>query len=163
MKKENGMTLITTVILVIVIAALVFAVVYYARIAVAKESLENLKTDLLLVQAKVKNIAGEYTLDKKEEVLKGTKLQDMKEDTIIQEFLKKEQIDIDEKNKKYYVLKQENLVELSLEKVTLEKDSYYVVEYTSSEVYYTKGFTYTDGKTYYEMTQIENLEVENVK
>ena len=87
----------------------------------------------------------------------------MKEDLIIKAFLEKEEIDIEEKDKKYYVLKQEDLLELNLEKVTLEKDSYYVVEYMNSEVYYTKGFTYADGKTYYEITQIENLEVENVK
>ena len=160
MKKENGMTLITTVILVIVIAALVSAVVYYARIAMAKENLENLKTDLLLVQAKVRKIEGEHTLDKKEEHLKGTKITQMKEDPIIIQFLEKQIIDIEEKGKQYYVLNQENLEELSLEKVKLEKDSYYIVEYTTSEVYSTKGFEYTDGNTYYKMTDIENLEVE---
>lgn len=163
MKSEKGMTLITTAVLVIVIAALVFAVVYYARIAIAKEGLESLKTDMLLVQAKVKKIAGEYTLEQKEELLKGTKIEDMAENETIQNFLEKEIINTEEENKKYYVLDKQNLEELELEKVKLEENSYYIVDYTSNEVYYTKGVEYADGNTYYDMKEIENLETSEVE
>ena len=161
MKSEKAMTLITTAILVVVITALVFAVVYYARMQYAKECLEDIKTDMLLVQAKVKTIQGEYTLEKKnEEILKGTKLLDMQENETIKQFIEKENIDINEKDKKSYVLNKENLEELGLEKVALEENTYYIVEYTTNEVYYTKGFTYSDGNTYYELKQIENLETD---
>lgn len=163
MKNEKGMTLITTAVLVVVIAALVFAVVYYARIAIAKEGLESLKTDMLLVQAKVKKIAGEYTLEQKEELLKGTKIEDMAENETIQNFLEKEIINTEEENKKYYVLDKQNLEELELEKVKLEENSYYIVDYTSNEVYYTKGVEYADGNTYYDMKEIENLETSEVE
>ena len=141
MKSEKGMTLLTTAILVVVIAALVFAIVYYARMQYAKERLEDIKTDLLLVQLKVKTIQEEYTLEKKkEEVLKGTKLASMQDDEIIKQFLEKEKIDVNEKNKKYYVLNKENLQELELGKVELEAD---------------------DGKTYYKLTEIQNLETDS--
>lgn len=163
MKSEKGMTLITTAVLVVVIAALVFAVVYYARIAIAKEGLESLKTDMLLVQAKVKKIAGEYTLEQKDELLKGTKIEDMAENETIQNFLEKEIINTEEENKKYYVLDKQNLEELELEKVKLEENSYYIVDYTSNEVYYTKGVEYADGNTYYDMKEIENLETSEVE
>ncbi len=162
MKNEKGMTLVTTVILVVVIAALVFAIVYYARMQYAKERLEDIKTDLLLVQAKVKNIQGEYTLEKnKEAVLEGTKLADMKEDEVIKKFLEQENLDLEAKDKKYYVLNKENLEKLDLGKVELEENTYYIVEYNTNDVYYTKGFTYSDGKTYYELKEIENLESDN--
>ena len=158
MKSEKAMTLITTAILVVVITALVFAVVYYARMQYAKEYLEDIKTDMLLVQAKVKTIQGEYTLEKKkEEVLKGTKIADMQENEAIKQFLENENIDISQKDKKYYVLSEKDLEELDLKQVTLEENTYYIVEYTTNEVYYTKGFTYSDGNTYYELTEIENL------
>lgn len=160
MKNEKGMTLITTAILVVVIAALVSAVVYYARIAMAKQNLEDIKTDLLSVQAKVRFVEGNYTLEKKEELLKGTKIAEMQEDPIVQEFLQKQIINIEEKDKLYYVLKQEDLEQLDLAKVTLEENTYYIVEYTTAEVYYTKGVEYTDGNTYYEIQEIVNLEVE---
>ena len=158
MKSEKAMTLITTAILVVVITALVFAIVYYARMQYAKEYLEDIKTDMLLVQAKVKTIQGEYTLEKKkEEVLKGTKIADMQENEAIKQFLENENIDISQKDKKYYVLSEKDLEELDLKQVTLEENTYYIVEYTTNEVYYTKGFTYSDGNTYYELTEIENL------
>ncbi len=162
MKSEKGMTLVTTAILVVVITALVFAIVYYARMQYAKERLENIKTDLLLVQAKVKTIQENYTLEKeKEDVLKGTKLADMQDDKKIEQFLEQENIDVSEKNKKYYVLNKEDLEELDLKKVELDENSYYIVEYTTNEVYYTKGFTYSDGNTYYTLTEIENLEIDS--
>ena len=162
MKSEKGMTLVTTAILVVVITALVFAIVYYARMQYAKERLEDIKTDLLLVQAKVKTIQENYTLEKeKEDVLKGTKLADMQDDKKIEQFLEQENIDVSEKNKKYYVLNKEDLEELGLKKVELDENSYYIVEYTTNEVYYTKGFTYSDGNTYYTLTEIENLEIDS--
>ena len=162
MKSEKGMTLVTTAILVVVITALVFAIVYYARMQYAKERLEDIKTDLLLVQAKVKTIQENYTLEKeKEDILKGTKLADMQDDKKIEQFLEQENIDVSEKNKKYYVLNKEDLEELDLKKVELDENSYYIVEYTTNEVYYTKGFTYSDGNTYYTLTEIENLEIDS--
>lgn len=160
MKNEKGMTLVTTAVFVVVIAALVFAVVYYFRIEYAKSSLEDLKTDILLVQAKVKTIAGEYTLEKKDEVLKGTKIAELKDDPAISNLIETEEIKIDDKEKKYYVLNKENLNELQLENVTLEENNYYVVDYNTYEVYYTKGFLYSDGETYYKLTEIENLVID---
>ncbi len=163
MKSEKGMTLVTTAILVIVIATLVFAFVYYARLQMAKESLQDLKTDMLLIQAKVSTIEGEYTLNKKDDVLKGIKLSEMQEDETIKQFLEKSIIDANEKGKQYYVLNNDNLSELGLNKIILEEGNYYIVEYTTKEVYYIKGFTYSDGNTYYKLSEIEELDIENVK
>ena len=134
MKSEKGLTFFGTIILVVVIALIAFAVVYFTRMEVDKEKAEDIKTDMLLVQAKVKKIYGDYTLEKKEDVLVGTKLTEMKEEEIIKEFLEKELFDPYEKNKEYYVLNQQNLNDLDLGKVILEDGSYYIVEYTSSEV-----------------------------
>ena len=82
----------------------------------------------------------------------------MKDNTIIQKFLEKELFDPDKKGKKYYVWDQNILQEQELNQVTLEEGAYYIVEYTENEVYYTKGFTYADGNTYYEISDIEQLE-----
>ena len=159
-KAKSGLTFIATIFLVIVIAVLVFGVVYFVRIQYAKESLEDLKTDMLLVQAKVKTISGEYILEEKEEVLKGTKLSEMKENETIQNFIEKDLFDEEEKNKQYYVWDQTTLQEQDLTQINLEEGAYYIVEYTNNEVYYTKGFIYADGNTYYEISEIEKLEAE---
>lgn len=149
MKSEKGLTLISTAILVVVIALLTFGVVYLARLQLDKGKNEDIKTDILLVEARVQKLAGEYILEKKEDILVGTKLVDMEEEPVIKEFLEKKIFDKEEKGAKYYVLNQENINELKLENVELEKDSYYIVDYTSVKVYYTKGYSDDGGEVYY--------------
>ena len=149
MKSEKGLTLISTAVLVVVIAALTFGVVYFTRLQLDKGKNEDIKTDMLLVEAKVQKLAGEYILEKKEDILIGTKLAEMEEEPLIKEFLEKELFDIKEKGAKYYVLNQENINELKLEQVELEKDSYYIVDYSTSKVYYTKGYSDDEGEVYY--------------
>lgn len=149
MESEKGLTLISTAVLVVVIAALTFGVVYFARLQLDKGKNEDIKTDILLVEARVQKLAGEYILEKEEDILVGTKLADMEEDPIVKEFLEKEIFDKEEKDAKYYVLNQENINELNLENVELEKDSYYIVDYTSVKVYYTKGYSDDGGEVYY--------------
>ena len=146
MKSEKGLTFISTAILVVVIAAITFGVVYFVRLQLDKGKNEDIKTDMLLVEAKVQKLSGEYILEKEEDILIGTKLKDMEEETIIKEFLEKEILNKDEKEAKYYVLDQNNINEMELENVELEKDSYYIVDYNSSKVYYTKGYSDEEGE-----------------
>lgn len=149
MKSEKGMTFLSTAILVVVIAALTFGIVYLVRLQLDKGKNEDIKTDILLVEARVQKLAGEYILEKKEDVLIGTKLADMEEEPIVKEFLEKELFDPKEKEAKYYVLNQEDIQAMNLEDVVLEKDSYYIVDYTSVKVFYTKGYSDEEGEVYY--------------
>jgi len=155
MKSEKGLTFIATIVLVVLIAIAVGVVVYFTKNEVKKEQSEGIKTQMLRVQARVQKISHDYTLDKKDEILVGTKLQDMKEEQSVKEFLDKELFNPDEKNKKYYVLNQENINELELENVVLEDDTYYIVEYTASDVYYTKGYDDENGETHYKVEKEE--------
>ena len=149
MKSEKGLTIISTAILVVIIALLTFGVVYFVRLQLNKGKNEDIKTDILLVEARVQKLSSEYILEKKEDILVGTKLTEMEEEQLVKEFLEKELFDPKEKGAKYYVLNQENINEMKLENVELEKDSYYIVDYTSSKVYYTKGYSDDEGEVYY--------------
>lgn len=155
MKSEKGLTFFSTIILVIIIALIAFIVVYFTRMQIGKEKTEDDKIYMLSVKAKITSISGTYKVDKKDEKLVGTKLSEMKEDSIVKEFLEKELFNPDEKNKKYYVLNQQNLNDLGLGKIILE-DAYYIVEYTSGEVYYTKGYTNENGEVHYKVTELED-------
>ena len=155
MRSENGLSFIGTIILVIIIAVITFGVVYFVRIQADKEQAEDIKTNMLLVQAKVKKLSGDYILEEKEEVLVGTKLSEMQEEQPIKDFLAKELFDIDEKDKKYYVLNQQNLNDMGLNNVVLEENAYYIVEYTSSEVYYTNGYLDENGNLHYSVSDTE--------
>ena len=153
MKSENGLSFIGTIILVIIIAVITFGVVYFVRIQADKEKAEDIKTNMLLVQAKVKKISGDYILEEKDEVLVGTKLSEMQEEQQIKDFLSKELFDADEKDKKYYVLNQQNLNDMGLNNVVLEENAYYIVDYTSSEVYYTNGYLDETGNLHYSVSE----------
>ena len=155
MRSENGLSFIGTIILVIIIAVITFGVVYFVRIQADKEQAEDIKTNMLLVQAKVKKLSGDYILEEKEEVLVGTKLSEMQEEQPIKDFLEKELFDIDEKDKKYYVLNQQNLNDMGLNNVVLEENAYYIVDYTSSEVYYTNGYLDENGNLHYSVSDTE--------
>ena len=153
MKSENGLSFIGTIILVIIIAVITFGVVYFVRIQADKEQAEDIKTNMLLVQAKVKKLSGDYILEEKEEVLVGTKLSEMQEEQPIKDFLAKELSDNEEKDKKYYVQNQQNLNDMGLNNVAMEENAYYIVEYTSSEVYYTKGYLDENGNLHYSVSE----------
>ena len=153
MKSENGLSFIGTIILVVIIAVITFGVVYFVRIQADKEKAEDIKTNMLLVQAKVKKISGDYILEEKDEVLVGTKLSEMQEEQPIKDFLSKELFDADEKDKKYYVLNQQNLNDMGLNNVVLEENAYYIVDYTSSEVYYTNGYLDETGNLHYNVSE----------
>ena len=153
MKSENGLSFIGTIILVVIIAVITFGVVYFVRIQADKEKAEDIKTNMLLVQAKVKKISGDYILEEKDEVLVGTKLSEMQDEQPIKDFLSKELFDADEKDKKYYVLNQQNLNDMGLDNVVLEENAYYIVDYTSSEVYYTNGYLDETGNLHYSVSE----------
>lgn len=159
MKSQKGLTLVGTIFLILIIAFIVFGCVYYLRMQTTKENLEDMKTNLLLVQAKVKKISSDFILENKDEILIGTKLTDIKDEPTIQEFLNQNSIDTEEKGKKYYALNQQNLNEIGLSQVKLEENAYYVVEYTNGAVYYTKGYEIA-GNNYYDINNIEGLELE---
>ena len=77
MKEEKGLTYIGMVFLIILIAILVFGAIYFFRIEQWKADLENVKKYMLLIKSKVKNVSNEQPLEKKENVIVGTKISDM--------------------------------------------------------------------------------------
>lgn len=157
MKEEKGLTYIGMIFLIILISILVFGAIYFVRIERSKANLENVKTDMLLIQAKIKTVSNEQTLKKKKNVLVGTKISDMKDNNTIKEFLDKDIINIKSKKNNYYVLNQKDLEDLEIKQVQLENNNLCIVDYKTNEIIYTSGFQHTDGNTYYKLSDIEKL------
>lgn len=136
MKKENGLTHMTTIFLVIIILVLILVAVRFVELQYKNEESETIKTNMLAIQGKAKIIAEEEKALKKE--LAGIKISDKKEEENIKKLLEQQNITIDE-NSKYYVLDKENLKEIGLGNIELELDQYYIVNYDNLEILYTKG------------------------
>ncbi len=157
MKSEKGLTFIAMIFIVILIALLVFGVVYFTRIQVSNEKLETLKTNMLLIQAKTNVIAQDVEMKVENATLKGTKLADMKEDEIIKSFLEKGVIDENSGDSDFYVLKDQDIKDLGLENVEIEDGSYYIVDYKKNDIITTNGFEASDKNMYYKLSELENL------
>lgn len=158
LKKEDGLTYIAMIFIIVLISLIVFAVIYFARMQISKENLETLKTNLLLIQGKVELVSQHVDMKEKDAKLTGTKLADMKEDEVIKAFLEKQIIDSESKDSDFYVLKEQDLKDLELSNIQMESGMYYIVDYKTNDIITTKGYTATDGQTYYKLTDIEKLE-----
>lgn len=136
-----------------------------------KASIQDLRTDLLLIQAKAKtytetvnvetaNLSTEKAEDNtkiaevKDQKLKGTPLENCEES------IKKaaEQAGIDDTTD-YYYLSQEDLDNMGIS-IKVKKDTYYLVKYNfkDTEVVYTKGYEYGD-KIYYKLSEMKKIEL----
>ena len=94
---------------------------------------------MLLIQGKCKILEETCKVNNNEDGLKGRKLSDIQDDSIISEFLNKNVIDTS-KLDKYYALSNDDLSSMELD-IRNENNSYYVVNYEENEVYITKGYT----------------------
>ena len=119
-KKEEGLTYIAMIFIIIFIALIVFGAIYFVRMQISKEALETLKTNLLLIQGKTEIVSQHVDMREKDAKLTGTKLTDMKEDEVIKAFLEKQIIDSESKDSDFYVLTQQDLRDLELENIKEE-------------------------------------------
>ena len=161
MKKDSGMGIIQLMILIIIIIMLVAGSIYFARLKYNEAKIETIKTNMLLIEWKVKDFIDIATVNKSEDKTVGIKIADMQENEIIQEFLNKGIIS-NEEYEKYYVLTDEYLEKLKSE-ITNEEGSYYLVNIENYEMIITQGVEFKKDKTLYKLSDIENEQAKNNK
>ena len=162
MEKQKGVAIPVLIIGVVIIIAIASIIVHYAEDMVEENRLQDLRTNMLLIQAETKKDLEEVcfqtaNLDAKKEEdlakineikkekLKGIIAQESEvEDSIPQE------ISIDEN---CYYLDETNLNEIGVKDLNPEKYGYFIVKYNfeniTVEVINTKGY---EGK--YTLTQL---------
>ena len=164
MKNENGVSLPILLVVVVVIAIVATVIGKYGMLMMTETKLQDLRTDMLLIQAETKKDLEEIrfqtvNLDSnkeedfekikqiRQECLKGTPVQE----TDILNNIPTE-ISIDEN---CYYLDESILKDIGVKETDSEKYGYYIVKYdfdnTTPEVMNTKGY---EGQ--YTLTQLEN-------
>lgn len=63
----------------------------------------------------------------------------------------------DENIQQFYMWKQAELDEESLNSIKLKDDEFFLVNYETEEVIYSEGYTDEDGNTYYQLSQTLDL------
>lgn len=154
MKSQKGMGHLMLIICVAIIILFIVGIIYIVKENIEKEKLETFETNMLLIQGKAKVISQEATIQKNEELLKGKRLADNVEDEQIKELLQKEIISQEETSfSKYYILEKSNLEEIGLGNIEL-KEGYYIVNYDTDEIIYSKGIT-IGKETYYKLSELK--------
>lgn len=144
MNLEKGMGIIAIIIAVLVIVGIaIFAYNFIVNTA-DEQKLEDIRANMLLIQGKCKILQETTKVNNNQDGLKGRKLSEMQEDSIVSEFLNKNIID-SSKLDKYYALSNEDLNSMELD-IKNEEDSYYVVNYEENMVYITKGYNAKDSE-----------------
>lgn len=154
MRSNKGMGLILLIIIIAIILSIIAVSIYFIKLKYNEARVETIKTDMLQVQWKVKKYMDDQTVNGEEKQYLGTKIIDMQEDTLVQDFISKNIIS-EEEYEKYYVLKDEELAQATLE-ITNYEGSYYLINYETYEVIITQGCEYPDGEILYKLTDIEN-------
>ena len=157
MKNQRGMsqiTLVISIIIIIVIAVLGFNI---TKKMLERRNVENYKTNMLLLQGKVKIISKEFVMKKEdEEILEGRKVSENLEREDIKELLQKGIISQeDESFERIYIIENEDLERIGLSNIKL-KDGYYIVNYNTDEIIYSKGIE-IDQKVYYKLSEIKEM------
>ena len=154
MRNNKGMGIISLICITALIAVIVAISVYFVRMKYNEAKVQTIKTDMLLVEWKIKSYIDSQTAEKVEEIkYLGKKISEEKDNEIIKEFLEKE-ILLDEEYDKYYVLSDEDLAEAKLE-ITNREGNYYLINYENYEVILTGGCKISNDKILYKLSDIE--------
>lgn len=152
MKSQKGMGLLMLIICIAIIILFVIGIIYILRETIQKEEIQTTQTDMLLIQGKIKVISKEATIQKNEGLLKGRKLSEAIEEEQVKKLIENNIISQEESSfSKYYILEQSHLDEIHL-KVKIE-DGYYIVNYDTYEIIYSKGITLEEN-TLYKLSEI---------
>lgn len=169
MESIKGISLIKMTITIVVLIIIVAVAVNLSIIAVEHEQLEDLKTNMLLIQAKAKTYSEEVSVqtvnldEEKEE--DSEKIKGVEEEQLVGIKLSECTKEIQEKAKlagvtefeQYYCLNKQDLEKMEIN-IDLAEGEYYLVKYDfqDTEIVYTKGFRH-EGKTCYTLTEIIEL------
>ena len=151
-RKSVVLTYVKIFIVLVIIAAIIYAAVQFFGTKYNEEEFETLKTDMLLIQGKIEVVSQKVDIEEEDAEYIGTSIKENKEDEKIQNLINNNIIDIDSKKSKYYCINNDNLNELGLENVRV--DDYYIVDYENNEVIYIKGIKNENGDTIYNLSDM---------
>ena len=178
MERNKGITMIVLVITIALLLILAGISIEGGSSIIKRANLENLKTDMLLIKVKGKEyvenanfnlgtsfdkLTDENEKSKRIEMakskLKGTEIQNSSD---LSKFgITSEQFEQEKNNLSlYYALSTSDLEGIGITDVSSEGQ--YIIKYNvkdmTIEIYNTQGFE-NDGKTYYSLGELENLEI----
>lgn len=147
MKSEKGLGIIGIILIIIIIACLITGAVFLINKNIGDEKNDTIKSDMLLIQGACRVLKQNSIVQKNTNMYVGTKISEVNDDEIINNF-KSLNIVPEDQYEKYYCLNNDNLNSLNID-VQNQEGSYYLVNYDDNEIIITKGY---EGK--YKLSEI---------
>ena len=114
MQKENGLGVIGIIFIIMIIIALAIGTTFLIKNYIAKEKGIDIKQNMLSIQGACRVLKQDSIVKKNTDMFVGTKLSDMNEDNLINDF-KSKGIIAESDYEKYYCLNNDNIKQLNLE------------------------------------------------
>lgn len=157
--KEKGITLIALVITIVVLLILVGIMIDAGDNIIKSANLQAAITNMLMIQTKVRILSDEANFEGKDSILVGTKLSTIvsgSQNAMINS-LKQNGVFTEPEKENLYLLDGSHLIQMGLENIKLKSDEYYIVNYQTDEVIYTKGIEDKNGTIYYKLSELANV------
>lgn len=155
-RKSLLATYIKIIIVILLIAAGIYAVYRLAHKSYNEAEFETIKTDMLSIQVQTETVAQKVEIEEKGAKYIGTKIDDKLEDEKVQNLINNNIIDVESKKSNLYCLDNSNLEELGLNNIKV--DSFYIVDYKQNEVIYVDGIQNSNGETVYKLSDMNKKE-----
>ena len=155
-RKSLLATYIKIIIVILLIAAGIYAIYRLAHKSYNEAEFETIKTDMLSIQVQTETVAQKVEIKEKGAKYIGTKIDDKLEDEKVQNLINNNIIDVESKKSNLYCLDNSNLEELGLNNIKV--DSFYIVDYKQNEVIYVDGIQDSNGETVYKLSDMNKKE-----
>ena len=155
-RKSLLATYIKIIIVILLIAAGIYAVYRLAHKSYNEAEFETIKTDMLSIQVQTETVAQKVEIKEKGAKYIGTKIDDKLEDEKVQNLINNNIIDVESKKCNLYCLDYSILEELGLSNIKV--DSFYIVDYKQNEVIYVDGIQNSNGETVYKLSDMNKKE-----
>lgn len=152
MKENKGITLLALIITIIVMLILASVVIRYGTKEIEKAKLEDLQATMLLIQGKSKIIIDKEGFGESYDNTGMIKLEEASnyDISLLQSVLS----GIEDKSN-LYIWEQTAMDNNNID-VTITPTQFYVIDYSTGEIYYSLGYS-TDSGIYYSLTDIQNI------
>lgn len=150
-KTDRGITIIALIITIIVMLILASVTIDFGAEQVERAKLEDIKTTMLLIKGRAQIVADkegfgeEYNDEGMKKLADATDYNTSNLQNIFN--------NLDTSN--LYIWEQTAMNNNNIQ-VTVTKSDFFVIDYSTGEVYYSAGYTY-QGKTYYSLTEMQNI------
>ena len=132
--KYKFLKLIIAFIIILVVGIFLFNI---GTKKMQERKTDDIKTDMLMIEGKIKSIKAESEISNNQEKYVGTKVSEAN-DTEVNNVMQQLQIN-QEELQNYYILNKECFEKMGIADSIKDDDDEYIVNYTNSDVIYVKG------------------------